>query len=205
MPSKHHRPAALQRRSTSGSNTKLTLGNLNLQKLDSSSNLQLQVALNNSTKDLPRGKGKKPGGRPNVGYNSTFQFFRSNPNSPCPFLTHHAFCHSNPQAGRKVINKSNRPPSCTCNNSNHIRTALRQVPPIRLSPKKPILLPQPEQTENPALPSPVPWSPLTTSKPKAIRTNGFQARVSLQPPRTSHPTRDPTMRTMTSFITYPHI
>jgi hypothetical protein len=82
MPSKHHRPAALQRRSTSGSNTKLTLNNLNLQKLDSSSNLQLQVALNNATKDLPRGKSKKSGVRPNVCYNSTFQFFRPNPNSP---------------------------------------------------------------------------------------------------------------------------
>ena len=203
MPSKHHRPAALQRRSTSGSNTKLTLGNLNLQKLDSSSNLQLQVALNNSTKDLPRGKGKKTTGRPNVGYNSTFQFFRSNPNSPCPFLTHRAFCHSSPQAGRKVINKSNHPLSCTCNNSNHIHTALRQVPPIRLSPKRPIQLPQPEQTKNPALPSPAPWLPLTTSKPKAIQTNGSQARVYLPPPRTSHPTRN--LVTMTLFATSPQI
>ncbi|KAF9653948.1 hypothetical protein BDM02DRAFT_1115348 [Thelephora ganbajun] len=66
MPNKHHRPAALQKRSTSGSNTKLALANLNFQKLDSSSNLQLQVALNNATKDLPRGKGKKSGGRPNL-------------------------------------------------------------------------------------------------------------------------------------------
>jgi len=68
MPTKHHRPAALQRRSTSESSTKLTLNNLNLQRLDSSSNLQLQVALNNATKDLPRGKGKKSGGRPSVCY-----------------------------------------------------------------------------------------------------------------------------------------
>ena len=82
MPSKHHRPAAIQRRSTSGPNAKLTLSNLNLQRIDSSSNLQLQVALNNATKDLPRGKGKKSGARPNVCYNSTFQFFRPNPNYP---------------------------------------------------------------------------------------------------------------------------
>ena len=66
MPTKHNRPAALQRRSTSESGSKLALNNLNLQKLDSSSNLQLQVALNNATKDLPRGKGKKAGGRSNV-------------------------------------------------------------------------------------------------------------------------------------------
>ena len=68
MPTKHHRPAALQRRSTSESSTKLTLNNLNLQRLESSSNLQLQVALNNATKDLPRGKGKKSAGRSNVCY-----------------------------------------------------------------------------------------------------------------------------------------
>ena len=76
MPSKHPRPAVLQRRSTSGSNTKLTLSGLGLPKHDTSSNLQ--VALNNATKDLPRGKAKKSGGWPNVRFDSTFQFFRSN-------------------------------------------------------------------------------------------------------------------------------
>ena len=107
MPSKHHRPAALQRRSTSGSNTKLTLNNLNLQKIDSSSNLQLQVALNNATKDLPRGKGKKSGGRPNVCYNSTFQFFRPNPNYPPrpPFLL------SQQPPSRTASDQQIRPPS----------------------------------------------------------------------------------------------
>lgn len=85
MPSKHHRPAALQRRSTSGSNTKLTLSGLNPQKLDASPNLQLQAALNNATKDLPRGKGKKSSGQSNVCCDSTFQFFRSNPKTR-PFL-----------------------------------------------------------------------------------------------------------------------
>lgn len=81
MPSKHHRPATLQRRSTSESNAKLTLGGLNLQKLDAGSNLQLQVALNNATKGLPKGKGKKSS---NVCCDSTFQFFPSNPKTrPC--------------------------------------------------------------------------------------------------------------------------
>ena len=68
MPSKHHRPAALKRRSTSESNTKLTLSGLNLQRLDTSANLQLQVALNNATKDLPKGKGKKSTGQSDVSY-----------------------------------------------------------------------------------------------------------------------------------------
>ena len=85
MPSKTQRPTTLQRRSTSGSN-KLTLSGLNLQKLDTSSNLQLQVALNNATKDLPKGKGKKPSGlQSSVRFHSTFQFFRSNPKTR-PFL-----------------------------------------------------------------------------------------------------------------------
>lgn len=110
MPSKHHRPAALQRRSTSGSNTKLTLSNLNLQKLDSSSNLQLQVALNNAAKDLPRGKGKKSTGRPNVGCNSTFQFFRSNPNSPCPLSTPPCLLSQQPPS-RTESDQQIKPPS----------------------------------------------------------------------------------------------
>lgn len=156
MPSKHHRPAAIQRRSTSGSNTKLTLGNLNLQKLDSGPNLQLQAALNNATKDLPRGKGKKPGGRPNVCYNSTFQFFRSNPNYLLHSRPDRAFCHSNPQVGRQVINKSDHPLNCTCNRSSHTHSARRQVLPARLHLREPTPPPPLDPTKNPALPSPVP-------------------------------------------------
>lgn len=45
--------------------TSSPLSGLNLQKLDTSTNLQLQVALNNATKDLPKGKGKKTSGRSN--------------------------------------------------------------------------------------------------------------------------------------------
>lgn len=152
MPSKHHRPGALQRRSTSESNTKLTLNNLNLQKLDSSSNLQLQVALNNATKDLPKGKAKKPSGRPNVCFNSTFQFFRSNPNSPSRSRPNRAFCHSNPQVGRQVI-KSDRPLNCSCSCSCHTHNARRLVPLVRLHLNELTRPPQLNPTKNPALPS----------------------------------------------------
>lgn len=156
MPSKHHRPTALQRRSTSDSNTKLTLNNLNLQKLDSSSNLQLQVALNNATKDLPRGKAKKSAARPNVCCNSTFQFFRSNPNSPSPCRPIRAFCHSNPQVGRRVI-KSDHPLNCifSCSNS-HTYSAPLRVPCAQLHLNGLTRPPQPEPTKNPALLLPVP-------------------------------------------------
>jgi len=177
MPSKLHRPAALQRRSTSGSNTKLTLGNLNLQKLDSSSNLQLQVALNNATKDVPRGKGKKSGGRPSVRCVSTFQFFRSNPNYPSRFRPDRASCHSNPQVGQKATNKSDRPLNCTCSSSSHTHSARRTVPLARLHLKELTRPPLLDPAKNLALPSLVPSSPLTRSKAKAIRTNGSRARV----------------------------
>jgi len=178
MPTKHHRPAGLQRRSTSESNTKLTLNNLNLQKLESSSNLQLQLALNNATKDLPRGKGKKSGGRPNVCYNSTFQFFRSNPNSPPRSRPDRSFCHSNPQLGRQVI-KSDLPLNCISNTSSHTHNAQQQASPAWLHFNNSTRPPPPNPTRNPVSLSLVPSSPPMKSKARAIQMNGSPARACL--------------------------
>lgn len=170
MPNKHPRPAALQRRSTSGSNTKLNLTNLNLQKLDTNSNLQLQVALNNATKDLPRGKGKKSSGRPNVRCDLAFN------SSTLILKLDHAFCHSNPQVGRKVINKSDHPLNCICN-SSQTYNARQLVPLTRLHPNAPTLPPPPDPPRSLALPSLVLPSPPRRLKAKATLTNGSQARV----------------------------
>ena len=196
MPSKHHRPAALQRRSTSESNAKLTLANLNLQKIDSSSNPQLQVALNNATKDLPKGKGKKAGGRPNVCYDSPFQFFALT--LILPFVLHRAVCHSNPQVGRRVI-KSDHPLNCTCNSSSHTHIARRQAPLAPRHSKDSTRPPQPSPPKNLALLSQVPRLPPTILKARTIQTTGSRARACPSPPRTNHPTRN--LVTMTSFIT----
>ena len=110
--------------------------------------------------------------------NSTFQFFRSNPNSPPRSRPDRAFCHSNPQLGRQVI-KSDHPLNCICNTSNHTHNAQQRASPAWLHFNKLTRPPPPNPTRNLASPSPVPSSPPMKSKARAIQMNGSPARACL--------------------------
>ena len=130
-------------------------------------------------------------------YDSTFQFFRSNPNSPLHSRPDRSFCHSNPQRGRQVI-KSDHPLNCICSCSSHTPSA-QQAPLASHHFNNSTPPPQPNRTRNRVSLLPVLRSSPMRSKARATQTNGSPARACLQHPRTDRPTRS--LMTMTLFTT----